>query len=371
MALPTTVESSRFLAMALAAVCWMVAIPSRAQAPANSARTQSATTRAADDKRSDGSGETVGSATNDTAQPSAVDTLGSEAALSRSLALYDGGQYEECVVGLEDWLKTVREASPGHLQQVDQARIYLGACLIASGHTEKADQAFREAIRNNPQMRAPDSLVFPQTVVDRFLHVREQLLTDIRSEERSRIQEAESHAKEQGAKRTRELQVQAKLRAMAQEQTIVEKNRRWLASVPFGVGQFQNGDNATGGVFLAAEVALAGTCITALVIDEHLANKSREPGIDLVELRAKRLDAYRVIVASSWGFLGVAAGGIIHAHWRFVPERVTKRKRLLPPELEQAVDGEPQRQRLSREAAPSSPSIGVTLLPSLGFVGTF
>ncbi len=302
--------------------------------------------------------------------PGKAENLGSEAALSRNLALYESGQYQNCARGLEDWLRSVSDASPAALEQVDQAKIYLGACLIASGQVEKADQVFGDAIRGNPQMRAPDSLVFPQTVVDRFLRVREQLLSDIRRDERSRVQDAENHAKEQDAKRKRELLGREKLKLLATEETIVEKNRRWLASVPFGVGQFQNGDNAAGWAFLVTEVALAGTCITALVIDEKLANRAREPGIDLTDLRAKRLDTYRVIVGTSWGFLGVAAGGILHANWRFVPERRTTRRRPLPPDLAQSA-GESQRGLRPERSPAKGPEVGVVIGPFVGITGTF
>jgi len=306
-------------------------------------------------------------------QPSSVPSaISSEAALSRGMALYESGQYEECASTLTQWLKAKDAAGPAQLEQVDQAKIYLGACLIASAHVQQADRVFGDALRGNPQMRAPDSLTFPQTVVDRFLRVREQFLTDIRRDEQSRIRDAEQHAKEQDAKTKREIDVREQLRAMARQETIVERNRRWLATVPFGVGQFQNGDTAAGWAFLTAEVVLAGTCITAVVLDEHLANKSREPGINPAELRAKRLEAYRIILLSSWGFLGVAVGGIVHAHWRFVPERRTIRMRPLPADLDTPAQSEAKETtRQGRATSNRAFSVGITIGPTLGIAGSF
>lgn len=301
-----------------------------------------------------------------------ADILGAEAALSRNLALYENGKYEACVLGLREILY----ARLGHKLQrpelIDQAETYLGACLIASGRSVEADQVFAEAIRNNPQMRAPDNLIFPQAVVDRFLRVREQLLSDIRRDERKRVQAAEHKAQQQDEKRRREIWVTQQLRAMAEKEVVIEKNKRWLANVPFGVGQFQNGDNTAGWIFLGLESALLGTCVTALVIDEHLANQALVPRIDAAELSVKREDAHRVIVASSWGLLGVMAGGIAHAHWRFVPERHYTRIRRLPPDLD--APDPPNKGRASRSASQSPVSLSITSMPlghGLGIVGRF
>ena len=304
--------------------------------------------------------------------PSADAGLGGEAALARNLALYESGQYEACVLGLRQLLDATNGPKLLRPDQTDQAETYLGACLEASGRVDEADQVFTAAIRNNPQMRAPDNLVFPQTVVDRFLRVRERLLTDIRRAERNRVQDAEVKAQQQDAKRKKELWVNQKLKALAKSELVIEKNKRWLASVPFGVGQFQNGDNTAGWIFLGLEAALASTCITAVIVDENLANRTHEPGIDIKELSAKRTDAYRVIVASSWAFLGVAAGGIIHAHWRFVPERHFVRARPLPSELETSETG--NETPIHRgESRPSSgwSLTGIQLGQGIGIVGEF
>ncbi len=182
-------------------------------------------------------------------------------------------------------------------------------------------------------MRAPDSLVFPQPVVDRFLRVRESLLTAIRESEDRKVREAARRVQQQDAQKKRDAELLHRLRALAVQETVVEKNRRWLASVPFGVGQFQNRDNAAGWVFFSLEAGLLGTALTALAIDQSLANKSQVVGVNKQELSGKRQDAYGVLVASTWGCGVIAVAGIVHAHLRFVPERTTVRSRPLPPGL--------------------------------------
>ena len=261
----------------------------------------------------------------------ASNDLGSEAALSRDIALYESGRYEECVNELKATLAANVQYKTLRPESVDQADTYLAACLVANGKLAEADRVFAEAIRGNPLIRAPDSLVFPQSVVDRFLHVRERMLSDIRRNER---EQAERLARIQDEKKKRDDEVRRQLLSLATQETVIEKNHRWLASVPFGIGQFQNRDYATGWVFLGLESALLGTAITAMTIDERLANKSQIQGVNSAELSSKRQDAFRVIVASTWGFGLVAAAGIVHAHWRFVPERRSVRNRPLPKELE-------------------------------------
>ena len=365
--------SRSFYALLLEGACILLSSSGAAAAQADGARSEpkpvaAQPSRPIDTKATDGKEQAPkpdrGSA------PEA--SLGSEAALSRSLALYESGQYEACVVGLREILGASGESKLQRPELIDQAETYLGACLIASGQPVLADQVFAAAIRNNPQMRAPDNLVFPQTVVDRFLRVREILLTDIRRDERNRVQDAEYKAKEQDAIRRKEIKVTEQLRELAMRESVAEKNRRWLAFVPFGAGQFQNGDNTAGGILLGVESLLLGTCITAMIIDEHLANRSRDVGIDTHELYSKRADAYRVIVASSWGLIGVMAGGIVHANWRFVPERRVTRLRPLPPGLSLPLPGNASQS--SRSESHLALGLSPLRLPSgygIGLVGEF
>jgi hypothetical protein len=365
-------NSRSFSASILGSACLVAALSTASQtdaAPsgsANSSRAELPQT-ASSDAPNTASAETKANKTHD-----ADGGLVGEPALLRNFALYESGQYDACVVGLRDVLNSTRGAKLQRPELIDQAATYLGACLIASGQPEQADQVFIEAIRSNPQMRAPDNLVFPQTVVDRFLRVRERLLTDIRRDERNRVREAEHKAQQQDEQRKQAVRVTEQLRAIAAKETVIEKNRRWLATVPFGVGQFQNGDNAAGWLFLGLESALAGTCIAALVIDEHLANQALIPGVDRSELHGKRVDAHRVMVASSWGLAAVLLGGIVHAHWRFVPERRYNQKRALPFDLSGRL---PEYQsRVRRNEPRSSASMTLSIFPSgpgIGIAGSW
>src|SRR6185437_9441360 len=47
---------------------------------------------------------------------------------------------------------------------------------------------------------------------------------------------------------------------------------RWIAAVPFGAGQFQNGDTVLGVCFAAGEALLGGASIATVLLTNHLAS---------------------------------------------------------------------------------------------------
>ena len=119
----------------------------------------------------------------------------------------------------------------------------------------------------------------------------------------------------------------ARLERLAAEETVVLKNRRWVASVPFGIGQFQNRDYALGSVFLASEVVLLGTAVTAVAVELSLhsqANggaglrKSAQGQVD--QLNQNIQTAHAISLLATGGLALVVAGGILEANLSFVPE---------------------------------------------------
>lgn len=264
--------------------------------------------------------------------------LSDEAELARVLTLYDAGKYAECAKEFSGLIGS----EPRKIEDpevLERARIYYAACLIGNGETKEAEEQMRAAIRRNPQMRAPDSLVFPGPVIDRFFKVRDSMLDEIKKAEAEALAkkraEAAAAAKRAAAER---LRVQ-RLEEAASREVIVTTNRRWLAAVPFGVGQFQNRDPALGGVFLATEVLLGATALTAMVIELDLnARADDDPPPDPVDLNSKLDTWHTVLVVSSWSFLGVASAGVLQAQLAFVPEFRDSVKRPLRPDLRRPPD---------------------------------
>lgn len=266
--------------------------------------------------------------------PAAPEHLGDDAELARGANLYESGQYRKCASDFAELLdpKSGRALHDSHVVQT--ARVYYAACLIGSGHPDKADQPLRDAIRDNPQMKPPNSTIFPQVVIDHFLQVRQSMLEYIHAQEQKRIKQAQARAQKAEQKEKQHRERVARLKQLASEETIVTKNSRWLAAIPFGVGQFQNRQPALGWTFLTSETLLVGTAAAMVVLESHYARQAFDAG-KAAGLKKNSAAAYTVLNASGWGFIGVAALGIVQAQLAYEPEfRDGVRKRKLPEDLE-------------------------------------
>ena len=245
--------------------------------------------------------------------------------LERGKNSYDAGRYGE---GADRFRRMLDPESPGALKDppiVERARTYHAACLIALGQDQEADAEIEKVIRQNP-LYSPDPVVFPGRVVDRFTDVKARLKTEIEAAMRARAEaERAVRAKAEEAHQA-QLAYMATLERLAAEETAVIRHSRWIATIPLGVGQFQNGQEGLGYIFLVGEALLAGTGIAAAEIHNSLVSEiadmeahQRERSV-IDDFARKRTTASNVAMGSFVGFLVVAAGGIAHAHLTFVPE---------------------------------------------------
>ncbi len=285
--------------------------------------------------------------------------LSDDAKLASVQSLYEAGKYGECANELTRLLKGDPKRRLQEPDIVELARVYHAACFLGSGNPEAADQALDDAIRANPQMRPPDSLVFPPPVIEHFLRVRQLRYEEIKKAEEQRVERARRAAETQAARERAEMARFAEIERLATHETVLIRNRRWIAMVPFGVGQFQNGADGLGWVFLTAETALAATALTSLGMQSYLgvqAEKLKNPDNNAV-LRTW----HTLLTVSSYSFIGVAAAGILQAQLAFVPEVREERYRPLPPRLKRPV--------ARRELVPSFGAGPHELF--LGFSGSF
>lgn len=91
---------------------------------------------------------------------------------------------------------------------------------------------------------------------------------------------------------------------------------RWIAAVPFGAGQFQNGDTALGVSFRAGEVALLSTAIASgLVLHKHMQAAQVDPNDppEANSFNRKTEVTHGVMTALAWSFVGVAVPGVLEA----------------------------------------------------------
>lgn len=240
----------------------------------------------------------------------------------------------------EERLRSILDPKSGLKERslISQARMYLGASLLLQGKRDDATDVFEKLVLDDPTFE-PDPLSFPSEAINTFIDVRSSLLEQIRNAQQTAARLAAEKKAREAAEREAERVWLEKVKAQASEETITVRHNRVVASLPFGAGQFQNGQPALGWSLLGAEVAaLAGTAVT---YGMYLYARSREneelrrPGGDvnqLVPQYHQRAEDLRIAnLGFAGAFVAIAAIGIVQAHIAFVPETAEKKKRELPP----------------------------------------
>jgi hypothetical protein len=221
---------------------------------------------------------------------------------------------------------------------ISQARMYLGASLLALGKTDEAKDTFEKLVLDDPTFE-PDPLGFPGPAINTFIDVRSSLLEQIRNAQVTAARLAAEKKAHEDAEREAQRVWLEKVKAQAAEEKITVRHSRLVASLPFGAGQFQNGQTLAGWAFLGTEIAALGG--TAVTYGMYLHARSREneelrrPAGDVNQLvpqyhqRAEDVRLFNLGFAGA--FLAIAVTGIVQAHIAFVPESAEKKKRDLPP----------------------------------------
>jgi tetratricopeptide (TPR) repeat protein len=253
--------------------------------------------------------------------------------LEKGYSAYAARKYAEA----ETRLRTLLGASSRELNDPDKladARMYLGAVLVAEARKEEASGIFETLLKEKPDYD-PDRLRIQLEAIDAFIDVKTRLraeLEKIQQEEAQRKQAERARAELERQKAPLRL---AMLEKLATEEHVVEHNSRWRALIPFGVGQFQNGQDGLGWVFFSSQALLAvGSVVGAAV---SLYESSQESDALILNQRATamayRSTAYNAAIGGdllAGGFLLTAIIGAVHAELTFVPEVVHVRKRDLP-----------------------------------------
>jgi hypothetical protein len=235
-------------------------------------------------------------------------------------------------------LRTLLDLRTGALQDPDNvadARMYLAASLLAQGKKAEAQAVFEQLLREKPDYQ-PDSLRVSLQATDALVDVRSRMREELAASLAEKVRQAqEARAKVESEKQKAALRF-AMLEKLASEETLIQRNSRWVALVPFGVGQFQNGQTTLGWVFLTTESLLAigsGVGAAAAYYNEVQANDALLQGDTVTAPQYQRLaqDAFVVGNVFAAGFALAGIAGIIHAEMTFVPERVEVRARPIPP----------------------------------------
>jgi hypothetical protein len=209
---------------------------------------------------------------------------------------------------------------------IERARALDAASLLALKRDTEADQRIATILRQNPNF-IPSPAVFPQEVIDRFNTVRLALGAELRA---IAEQQEARRAAEQKLKEDTDRWI-AELERLASREKVIVPNSRWIALVPFGIGQFQNGNKVFGGILAGLEAATGGVSLLGVVEVNYWASKtpSQTSQIDPINAYIKTWTAVNRGFFGAWAALTLA--GVVQAQIAFVPERITYLDRPIPP----------------------------------------
>lgn len=199
--------------------------------------------------------------------------------------------------GLE--LGKAREA----LEMLGLAHFYLGDETAAAEIFEKLI-VIDEDRSLNPVTAPPEAIAF-------YKRIKADFKGDIARRRKIFEDEQDRRRKAEAELNQRVIQVESR------------RNSQLVALVPFGVGQFQNGDSAWGGVFLGTELVATSLSVAFFFAAENL--RQSDGFYDRQDVGRAR--AYRVAQFATGGAaVALMVGGIIHAWATFKPNTRSERK---------------------------------------------
>ena len=261
------------------------------------------------------------------ALPVAADELSDFEAARRN---YDRQNYTKAARGLESLVGGVVPRATNPVVRLE-SRKYLGATYLFLGNEKAAREQFRLLLEEDPEYDI-DPVAFPEAVVQTFQEEKKKITAErarkdaleAAREQQERSQELEELIREQQ-------RIQA-LEELAATETVEKVNSRWIAALPFGIGQFQNEDRALGIMFAVTETAFLAASIATFI--GHNSLRDENPAPEELE-RARRVE--RALRIGNWvsvgAFLSFAVAGIIEAEVRFKPVIRTTRKRQVPEDI--------------------------------------
>jgi len=216
---------------------------------------------------------------------------------------------------------------------VKQARMYWAATRLALRQKEDATRLF-EIILTEDHDYEPDPLAFPTEVVNAFIDTKAHLHEKLEAIAREGYRlAAERRAREEEA-RTREAARIKMLEKLAGEALVTEKHSRWIALLPFGIGQFQNGQRTAGWFFLAAESTLAAAGVVTVPIyyvDLADAHSTYTGNGAVAQEYLDRANLARDVNLACYGALALTViVGAIQAEVAFVPSPTAIEPRAVP-----------------------------------------
>jgi hypothetical protein len=288
--------------------------------------------------------------------PSAYAADAAEEQFELANTRYKNGNYEDAAGILRKLLGVPIDP----VKDKDRARIYrmarpiLVACLFgiaalvdveqAKTLMAESDAVILEQYRQDPFFKVPAG--YSQEVADAWTRVFFEHSDELEALQETRIADQQKALEVLDKQQKADAKRLTRLEEMAAEERFVDTRSRVVAMVPFGVGQFQNDDIGLGVFFAAGETLVIATAIASWIVAQDIKetkcpdlveNENGEPAeVDCEQLmtnfEAARAVNYTALAAAGVFFIS----GIIQAQIAFEPERVTVRKRKIPPPVQVA-----------------------------------
>ena len=262
------------------------------------------------------------------ALPVSADELSDFEAARRN---YDKQSYAKAARGLESLVGGVIPRARNPVVRLE-ARKYLGATYLFLGKDGDAREQFRLLLEEDPDYDI-DPVAFPEAVVETFQEVQAEVTAELAQKE---ALDAARQQRERASELEELIEQQQRIQALeelAATETTEKVNSRWIAALPWGIGQFQNENRKLGIMFAVTESAFLAASIATFIGHNSLRDENPAPS----EIaRAQRVE--KALRIGNWVSVGALVSfyiaGVIEAEVRFKPVIRSTRKRELPEELQ-------------------------------------
>ncbi|MBW2546242.1 MAG: hypothetical protein JRE82_03220 [Deltaproteobacteria bacterium] len=262
------------------------------------------------------------------ALPVAADELSDFESARRN---YDKQNYAKAARGLESLVGGVVPRATNPVVRIE-ARKYLGATYLFQGKKDAAREQFRSLLEEDPDYDI-DPVAFPEAVVQTFHEVKKEVSAEIARQDALEAARRKREHSDEVEELIRQQQRIQELEELVATETVEKVNSRWIAALPFGIGQFQNEDRKLGIMFAVTESAFLVASIATFI--GHNSLRDENPTPDQLE-RAERVE--KALRIGNWvsvgAFLSFAIAGVIEAEVRFKPVIRTTREREQPEDTE-------------------------------------
>lgn len=221
-----------------------------------------------------------------------------------------------------------------------ESRKYLAASYLFTNQPQAADQQFERLLEQDPTYQL-DPLGFPAEVEHSFSVVKDRLRSRRAAADAERTRAEAQARREETDRLLRERERADELLRLAETMRIERVSSRWVALLPFGVGQFQNGHTELGYVFAVSEGILAATVAGTwfahvLLKREHDRIEAEHAVLTPSEIERANFQVELARTSNRVSFvllMTVMVVGVVDAQWRFRPTIHVEQRRPLRDDL--------------------------------------